>query len=379
MNQKIRSVQGCPISMFGVAPEFAPLPPSENNQLFYENTQNNDVPYEETIKMLGQIKNAKSVVAKIDTLSRVRTSAMKTMKKYRRAYKRREAYLNYSSSNEVFDMDKSSKNLPKEPWWNAELEKRCEEWQAGADDITSVYSYIFCKSNLDNFTATFHYVNDWKSEQVNFDPVSHIIRFYEGFLSYIADIDPNILQDGQFISKYSLTNSLEASIEGRVLQYSDKNLPFFWLPSLLVHIGLEIGKSVADTIKITAKSNPSGSIMSLLASFSAVNLKSESPFFESTANFNPFTKRLIIPSNLEVVDISNHNLAQSLNKYFELVKQTLQNSSIGFTIEKKSLEENTEPVLVVNFEKIYPSYVYSEIALSVTKYIKYEIQNIMLI
>ncbi|KAF0971889.1 hypothetical protein FDP41_009585 [Naegleria fowleri] len=353
MNQKIRSLQGCTISMFGVAPEFAPLPPSDMNLVFYEYKQTSDIPYEETIKLLDQIRNAKSVIAKIETLSKVRTHAMQTMKKYRKAHKRKEAYLNYQSSNEVYDMDRNTKPTTKEPWWNAELEKRCEEWQAGADDVTSVYSYIFSKSSIDNFTATFHYVNDWKSEQVNFDPVSHIIRFYEGYLSYIQDIDPNILHDGQFISKYSLTSSLESAIEGRVLVYRDKNLPFFWLPSLLVHVGLEIGKTIANSAAAITKSSSlsisnitnitnitAGSILNLLASLNPAtamtSTKNESAQ-DSKMSFNPFTRKLILPSNLEVVDISNQNLVQSIIKFYDLVRQTLGASSIGFNVELKRM------------------------------------------
>ncbi|KAF0973105.1 hypothetical protein FDP41_008609 [Naegleria fowleri] len=395
MNQKIRSLQGCTISMFGVAPEFAPLPPSDMNLVFYEYKQTSDIPYEETIKLLDQIRNAKSVIAKIETLSKVRTHAMQTMKKYRKAHKRKEAYLNYQSSNEVYDMDRNTKPTTKEPWWNAELEKRCEEWQAGADDVTSVYSYIFSKSSIDNFTATFHYVNDWKSEQVNFDPVSHIIRFYEGYLSYIQDIDPNILHDGQFISKYSLTSSLESAIEGRVLVYRDKNLPFFWLPSLLVHVGLEIGKTIANSAAAITKSSSlsisnitnitnitAGSILNLLASLNPAtamtSTKNESAQ-DSKMSFNPFTRKLILPSNLEVVDISNQNLVQSIIKFYDLVRQTLGASSIGFNVELKKNEETGNNDVIVVFDKLYPSYVYSEIALGVTRYIKYELQNIIIV
>ncbi|KAG2383688.1 hypothetical protein C9374_004359 [Naegleria lovaniensis] len=397
MNQKVRSLQGCTISMFGVAPEFAPLPPSDMNLVFYEYKQTSDTPYEDTIKLLDQIRNAKSVIAKIETLSKVRTHAMQTMKKYRKAHKRKEAYLNYQSSNDVYDMDRNTKPVTKEPWWNAELEKRCEEWQAGADDVTSVYSYIFSKSSIDNFTATFHYVNDWKSEQVNFDPVSHIIRFYEGYLSYIQDIDPNILHEGQFISKYSLTSSLESAIEGRIIFYRDKNLPFFWLPSLLVHVGLEIGKTIANSAAAITKSSSlslsnianitnitAGSILNLLASLNpttAMNsAKNESPQeSKPNVNFNPFTRKLTLPSNLEVVDISNQNLVQSIIKFNDLVRQTLGASSIGFNVELKKNEETGNNDVVVAFDKIYPSYVYSDIALGVTRYIKYEIQNIIIV
>jgi hypothetical protein len=47
-----------------------------------------------------------------------------------------------------------------------------------------IYIYVFIHSSITNHNALYHYINDWKDPSLEFDPVIHMISFYEGFLRF---------------------------------------------------------------------------------------------------------------------------------------------------------------------------------------------------
>ena len=97
---------------------------------------------------------------------------------------------------------------------SAEEDAKDDEWRAGADDTAPVLSYVFIKANIRNHNAQFKYMNDWKGPEVQLSPVAHMLAFYEGFLSFISDLDPSLkTKDGVFISNYTIYKGLEQGLE----------------------------------------------------------------------------------------------------------------------------------------------------------------------
>ncbi|KAL9641976.1 hypothetical protein ABK040_004033 [Willaertia magna] len=283
-----------------------------------------------------------------------------------------------------------------------------EDWQPGADDITSVYTYIFCKANLGNYTAVFHYINDWKSGDVSLSAVSHVISFMEGFLSYIIDLDINlIVQDKfgneQFISKYSLIKNLERAIDIEIYKFEEEiqlkklnspttvstpttnsenihsvnqslnssesvnftNLTFSWVSPLLNYISIHIGKKLQSTLQ-------------------------QSTLQQSNEIHSFLIMEEIDNNHLMNLDSNNTlNLNQAIRKYIRIVTNVLENAKLGFFVKiindfnhsiyqqlNTLQQQSIKSVIVIEFEREpFPSYVYSELSLEIAKFIKFELES----
>jgi len=285
-----------------------------------------------------------------------------------------------------------------------------DDWQPGADDVTSIYTYLFIKSNVGNFTALFNYINDWKSSHISLRPVSHVISFFEGFLNYIVDLDPNLTvkqselgegtcqsQDDNyvFISKYGLTKQLERGIEMEIFRYQNKkekierqlqkpNLPpeeasalvlqqrelqamsFSWVSPLFLYISLQVGHFQRQFTKQKQDSTQ--------------DQQSKLFCIEMLENNTSGSEQNMLVPTIDGSGISL-NLAQALHKYINLARGVLDTAKLGFNVNLRTTTSNDgkqgeNSLVVVEFEKEpFPSYVYSELSLEIAKFIKFELEN----
>ncbi|KAG2373375.1 hypothetical protein C9374_012241 [Naegleria lovaniensis] len=299
-----------------------------------------------------------------------------------------------------------------------------DDWQPGADDVTSLYTYTFIKTNIGNYTALFNYINDWKPPHTSLRPVSHVISFFEGFLNYIVDLDPNLTvkqsELGEnigensddtyvFISKYGLTKQLERGIELEIFRNQSKKekierqlqkpnltseelqdlnqqqrevqlISFSWVSPLLLFVSLQVGHfQLQISRKTDLKSSLSGNTTTKLFTIDLSDITTSSE------------QNMVVP----MVDGSGNmlNLAQALLKYRNLVKNVLDNAKLGFNITLKhhhngtsnnndsSAQDSTNhstksEYISIEFDKEpFPSYVYSELSLEIAKFIKFELEN----
>ncbi|KAL0488323.1 hypothetical protein AKO1_008762, partial [Acrasis kona] len=283
MNQKINSVPNCSLQSMGVDKKFIPF--DESN-----------VPYQKAIQILEKIVKEKSVTAKVKVLSDVRDSVM-TEIRLNRLVNRQEQF---KKNGKVYTEQDREED---------------ENFQPGADDSTSVYSYVFMRARVRNHHAQFQYINDWRDQEVTSQPVSHLIAFYEGFLTFVMGLDHNLkTEDGQFISTYSISKSLERGIEKQVFTNKNQPFSFYWLPSLLIHIGLEIGG-----LKITTKSTQRDDQSSPVSPMDA----------------QPARSTLVIPKDKEILDMNNQNLMNALIDNISMVNKVLDEAKkdIGFQVK----------------------------------------------
>jgi hypothetical protein len=122
-------------------------------------------PYCASIKLLNDLVQQKSVSQKIQLLSDLKRLLHSEMR-------------NYRAANRRIEKEKSGMYTEKDALEDS-------NWEAGADDDTSVRVYVFIKSQVRNHHAQFKYINDWKDYSLETNPVLHLITFYEGFLIYM--------------------------------------------------------------------------------------------------------------------------------------------------------------------------------------------------
>jgi hypothetical protein len=334
MNQKINSVPYCSLQSMGVDKKFMP-------------TGITGIPYGKSISTLEQIIREKNVMGKIRVLSVLRECIMTEIRLYR-AINRKDQFLQQNRTYTESDQEED------------------EAWQPGADDVTSVYSYVFLRARIRNNHAQFHYINDWKDHDVINQPVVHLITFYEGFLSFVMDLDPNLkTEEGQFISTYTISKSLERGVERQIIRNKNQPFSFYWLPSLLCHIGLEIGGLKINTygqksISPRGETSPIEKIPSIMI-----------PNKKST---------LVIPPDQEILDMNNQNLMNTLIDNIDMVTQVLAASSpdAGFMVKLEKVEGEAVPLVVIEFDRVYPSHVYSELSLLMSKFVRFELDYLIL-
>jgi hypothetical protein len=336
MNQKINSVPNCSLASMGVDRKF--VPPTEYGP-----------PYEKSIKQLELMLREKNVMGKIRVLAALREIIMNEIR-LSRTLNRQEQFRRQNKEYTASDQEED------------------ENWQPGADDVTSVYSYVFLRARIRNHHAQFYYINDWKDHEVINQPVVHLITFYEGFLSFVMDLDPNLrTEEGQFISTYTISKSLERGVERQIIRNKNQPFSFYWLPSLLCHIGLEIGGLKINTYgkSISPKDDTS-------------------PIDKIPTLIIPTVKKstLVIPPDQEILDMNNQNLMNTLIDNIEMVTQVLttSNPDAGFIVKLEKNEEgaNLPPLVVIEFDRVYPSHVYSELSLLMSKFVRFELDYLIL-
>jgi len=291
LNHKLESLDFCTPEHLGVNKEFLPLDVTEK-------------PFESSVRLLEDMSKAKTFSKKIDMLAVFRDRVLVEVKQNRSNNRKKKREIQGRSS--------------------AEEDTKDDEWRAGADDTAPVLSYLFIKANIRNHNAQFKYMNDWKAPDVQLSPVSHILAFYEGFLSFISDLDPSLkTNDGVFISNYTIYKGLERGLEKEVFNGNNDVHSFSWLPSLLIFVSLEVGRRSGEALT-----------------------------------------RLHVPSR------GHMRLGASLLQNIDSVQRVLSYSKLlGFTVSL----ENGE--VYVNFENIYPTVLYSEISVQMTKFIHFELDS----
>jgi hypothetical protein len=341
LNQKINSVPNVsPIAM-GVDRKFIP--------------QNEPIPFAKSIALLDKLPREKTVAGKIACLAILRDTMMFEVRHNR-------------TQNRKLMFERQQKE------YTDEEREEDENWQAGADDVTSVYSYVFVRSKIRNHLAQFHYINDWKDNETMMQPVVHLITFYEGFSTFVQDLDPNLkTEDGQLISSFVITKSLERGVERVSRINKNQSLSFYWLPTLLCHIGLEIGGLKINTSAQQVRQ----SIM-----------RGEFTPFDNNMQFidnspTRYKSCMVIPKEQEILDMNGQNLKDTLIEHLEIVKQvlTLANPNIGFMVkleyEKDENGDNLPPSVVIEFDRVYPSHVYSELSLQLSKFVRFELDYLL--
>jgi hypothetical protein len=149
-----------------------------------------------------------------------------------------------------------------------------------------------------------------------------VLAFYDGFLSFILDLDPSLKsKDGVFISNYTLYKDLEHGLEKEL---ADADIySFTWLPSLLMFLSLEIGRRSGEAL-----------------------------------------------TKLQIPNEGHMKLATNLKQNIEIVQKVLSYSKLlGFTV---CLEDDN---VVIYFESVYPTVVYSNISIHMTKFIHFELDQ----
>jgi hypothetical protein len=295
INQKLDSLHDCVPEQLGVPPIF--LPSSKGTEL----------PYSRCIALLDSMAQKKNVSEKIEVLSSFRESLFFEIRKYRAQNRKieKEKQNGYSEEDALED----------------------ENWQPGADDATPVMTYIFIKCQIRNHHAQFKYINDWKDESVSFQPVSHAITFYEGFLSFIEDLDPSLKNSNEvYISIYSMTKELERAID-RVIYNSNladiQKSYFNWIPLILVFISLEVGRRSGRAIKL-----------------------------------------------IRIPTTTHAKLITSIIQNYKIVEKIISESKLlGFTV----ILQNDS--VFVDMEHVLPTHVYSDIAFQITKFIHFELER----
>jgi hypothetical protein len=195
-----------------------------------------------------------------------------------------------------------------------------DNWQPAADDVAGVYTYVFIKSNLQHYFAEFKYINEWRDKKLEEDPVSHMLTFFEGFLQFILEIHPNLKKpNGEYLSSFTLSESLKNAITTEIIQHRDEIIePFYWLPSLLIFVSL--------------------------------NLES----------LDKSKSKIIIPQDKK--------LYEEISKNLSVVQRVLARcKDIGFIVVQDTND------LFVEMTNIYPTHIYAELSLSLKRYIQFEL------
>jgi hypothetical protein len=342
MNQKINSVPNCSLQSMGVDKKFfAPI--SEQG-----------TPYAKSISVLEKLPQERNVAGKVAVLALLRDTIMTEVRNNRTANRRAQFE---RQKKEYTDQDREED----------------DNWQAGADDVTSVYSFVFTRARIRNHHAQFHYVNDWKDHIVVQQAVVHLITFYEGFPSFVYDLDPNLkTEEGQLISTYTISKSLERGVQKASKKMKNQPVGFYWLPSLLCHIGLEIGGLKINTTPLQARQSL------IKGEFSPIDV--QSPTDSPTIGYK---NTMVIPRDQEILDMNNQNLKDTLIDNVLTVRRVLSFAApdIGFNIvlESETGENGEEirPAVVIEFSRVYPSHVYSELSLVMSKFVRFELDYLL--
>jgi hypothetical protein len=206
-----------------------------------------------------------------------------------------------------------------------------EQWQPGADDFVGVYSFVFLRSNVRNHHAQFHYVNDWRHDETNSQPVAHLLTFYEGFLEFVSDLDPNLkTEEGEFISTHTIAKSVERAIVNTSEKYKAIPVSWRWVPALLSHIGLEIGALRLTSVKV------------------------------HDGEVTPVSCTMTIPNDF----------IRGITDHFEIAQEALSLAKDNLGFEMKL----GEPILV-EFSRTYPSHVYTDLGLQLSRFVRFELDE----
>lgn len=344
LTQKIDSLRSSSLASIGISQSFTPVGYDIHAEFGHMDV---NTPYYSACKMLEEIRNKTTPSQKIEVLAAVRESVMLEMRSHRKAQREHELGERYT---------------PKQA-------ERDDNWQPGADDVSAPISFVWIQTGITNHHAHFHYISDWKLRDVELSPVQWMISYYEGFLHFVLDLDPNLKRDGVLVSNYQIRKAVEESIEQELYRCKrDRRLPptFFWLPQVLMHIQLTIGSGLVDTPR-----TPEGE--SCDAQYSIV--------------------------------LPRETLAETIITYFDSVQNVLKNiKDIGFALELRQREpgsnesvtknvaetsshgiETMQPVAVqiptldthdvwAVFNVVYPSHVYADLSLSVTRFLRFEMK-----
>jgi hypothetical protein len=286
ITQKIEQLMDTNLQQLGVPEQFWPI-------------HSEEIAFDTSITLLKELPQKRGVRSKIEVLFNLRVSVMQELKHYREQYRKRFSEETGRQYTPDFD------------------------WQPAADDVTGVYTYVFIKASLRNYYAEFKYINDWRDASIETNPVSHMLSFYEGFLQFIADIHPNLKKpNGEFISTFTLSDSLKNSVITEILQFRNQiSEPFYWLPSLLIFLSLEV-----------------------------------EPISGKTGQYLVISK--------------TKKLHEELNKNLNVVQRILSRcKDIGFQIE---YEQETGDLIVV-LSNVYPTHIYAELSLNMKRFIQFEL------
>jgi hypothetical protein len=291
INLKLKSLISCTYRNFGIPIQFLPLGGTNSTKLLYH----------ESISILEELKYKKKLSDKIEILSQCREKTLYRMREYR--------YLYRKSQRESEDKKQEEMDL---------------EWHPDAEDSISVFTYIFSKASIMNHTAQFQFINDWKTDGIMMDPVSHMIPFYEGFLSYIRELDPSVSdRDGILISNFTISRELEQSIEHEIRNNNSvERSTFLLIPSILLFVSLQVGMRCGKEIQ-----------------------------------------------QLEMSIDDHEDLVTKLLHHRTALSSIFGRSElIGFTLSFN--EENN--IIIIHLSRVYPEHVYSELALAMTKLIQFD-------
>ncbi|KAL0476889.1 ARC3 [Acrasis kona] len=309
VNQCIESITSeCTLQRMGVHRRFIP--------------DHEETPYNESILLLEKLNQERTVSNKLSVLSNVRKLMLMEIRNIRKA-------------NKIEDLNKQN------VIYSDEMRQEDDSWQPGADDCVGVYSYVFLKSRVRNHYAQFHYINDWMHEEMHSQPVAHTLAFYEGFLEYVKDLDPNLVtEEGEFVNVQTIARSLERSIQKAKSVQKETHTFIHWIPALLSRIGLDAGGL-------------------------RIRSQDQTPSSPSTT--------CVVASLV----ITEPELSKNLIKNFEVVEQIVSDcySCLGFDIKKRLQKDSGQPQIIVEFGRTYPSHVYSQLGLLMTRFIRFDLEE----
>lgn len=392
MGQKIKSIVHLSPTSLGASKVFLP-PPSAQEK-----------PFEYTIKLLSTLKSQRNPKDKIEVLSKFRVSIINDLKTYR---KQRRQFEKGDQYTVIDQMEDDSFN------------------EIGAEDLIPVYLYVFIQADINNHYAQYNYINHWK-ENVELDPVCHVLTFYQGFLGMVMDIDPNISNESglvipPFVIANSLTNAIYLELRSVSRSDSNENMNFFWIPSVLVYLSVELGKS---QVKARLEGSISGGscggggkkgtleigdevlMNSLYLNRKAVNCIFRSPPKDlgfsiefsltpeqelsyaqqqsgSLSSSSSFSSAYLSPQDTtNTPPTTTNNDSGGASTSFQNKNDSDGNDNTGLQSgesdgqqQQQSMTEPLRKAVFVSFSVLYPAHVYSDISLKITRFLRFEINN----
>jgi hypothetical protein len=143
---------------------------------------------------------------------------------------------------------------------------------------------------------------------------------------------------------------------------------------LLCHIGLEIGGLKINT---TPQHMRQSILRGEFAVYDAQSPTESSP--DSTVPLTRFKNSMVLPRDQDILDMNGQNLRYTIIDNCLAVRRVLNYAApdIGFNIvlesEQNENGEDIKPAVVIEFDRVYPSHVYSELSLIMSKFVRFEL------
>jgi hypothetical protein len=147
-----------------------------------------------------------------------------------------------------------------------------------------------------------------------------------------------------------IDNSIKAAIQSVIKKNPQKSsFGFYWLPSMLVYVGREVAQKKLSERKLI-----------LIDQNLCKSMKNNAEFVHSILDQ---AKELGM-----TVEFKSKKKLEAKSHKASILIQKIETNKLQTTDDEESIVE-------ISFSRIYPSHIYSELSMFVSRYIRFEINN----